>query len=155
MTCIKCGKTFTAVRDNALYCSRDCSYRAYLERKRQRYKDTHTPAPTTKKCVTCGGEYTTTNPKQKYCGGKCRKRKWWRQNLSLAAVRHKRIKELCEDISFMLFMTHKHLEHYGRDFVLGSLIKNFSANYSDLGLETVQEVCTILMDKYIKKNYQR
>jgi hypothetical protein len=150
MICTRCGKAFISIRSNALYCSRECLYQAYLERKKQKYQESHITKPTIRKCLACGQEYTATNPKQLYCNDKCRKRYWWRGNLSPAAVRRKKTQELCKDAFFCVWQAEEFLKTRGRTFVFEWLKEYLGRNYPDFSAEIIRTIAEKTIDKFIK-----
>ena len=151
MICTRCGKAFISIRNNALYCSRECSYQTYLERKKQKYQESHITTPIARKCITCGQEYTAINPKRQYCSDKCRKRKWWRRSLSFEAITRKEIQELYTDADFRVWMATDFLKTKGRDVVLEWLEDCLCRDYPRLSHKTIHDASVKIIDNYIKK----
>lgn len=66
--CSQCGKQYHGLF-NSLYCSKECSHTAFLQRLRKRRE----PFKKTKVCVVCGKEFKADSNGQMTCSEECRK----------------------------------------------------------------------------------
>jgi hypothetical protein len=67
--CLRCNKSFEAIRENQLYCSATCQKREKHKRFRNRYGDN--VYMSTSICERCKKEYKTRRRKQKFCSREC------------------------------------------------------------------------------------
>ena len=66
-TCVVCGKTFTARRKDAIYCSNECRHKDYFA------KHYHPRQPIDKTCAICGKPFQSKWVRANYCSDECRK----------------------------------------------------------------------------------
>lgn len=88
LVCDFCGKPFTSLTANKMYCSTECcrknSKKQYQERKLSKKQER------TAKCLVCGSEFPQLRSNNKYCGETCRRTaklevmRQWRQRLKEA-----------------------------------------------------------------------
>lgn len=71
--CVRCGAEYWPTSTRQMYCCRQCSQQALLEKKHGEAEVKTIQPLASRQCVVCGTEYTPTHPRQTICSLDCKR----------------------------------------------------------------------------------